>query len=333
MREGNADAAIAALREAVTIEDGLPYSEPPVWHHPPRQVLGAVLLEAGRPAEAEAVYREDLKRFRENGWSLFGLRQSLRAQHRGEEAARRAAPIRARVGAGGHPTDLVADHRRRGLVADHRTTSDTSGTSKLSTGVRMNYVERGDRRGTPVVLLHGYSDSWRSYDRVLPLLPSSLRVFAVTQRGHGDSGKPETGYAVARLRHGRGGLSRCDGPRLGDRGRPLDGFDRRAAVRHRLPRAHASAGARGRVRAAGQQRRTFATCGRRWPHSASRSIRRSSATSSKALSPGRCRRSSSRGIVTDSLKVPGTCVEGRARAASDDGLRVPPRRDGACRRW
>src|SRR6186713_2386448 len=86
MKRGNADAAIASLREAVTIEDGIPYSEPPIWHHPPRQILGAVLLEAGRPAEAEAVYLEDLKRFRENGWSLFGLTQSLEAQQKATEA-------------------------------------------------------------------------------------------------------------------------------------------------------------------------------------------------------------------------------------------------------
>ena len=72
-RRGNAENAIRVLREAVDIDDGLPYSEPPIWHQPPRHVLGAVLLESGRAAEAEGVYREDLKRFRENGWSLFGL--------------------------------------------------------------------------------------------------------------------------------------------------------------------------------------------------------------------------------------------------------------------
>ena len=187
MREGNPDAAIAVLREAVTIEDGLPYSEPPVWHHPPRQILGAFLLEAGRPADAEVVYREDLKRFRENGWSLFGLKQSLLAQHREEEAA-----------------DVQRRFERAWARTDIRLTSsrimNDEGHERhveLSTGVRLNYVERGDRRGTPVVLLHGYSDSRRSYDRVLPLLPSSLHVFAVTQRGHGDSGKPEAGYAAA----------------------------------------------------------------------------------------------------------------------------------------
>ena len=86
LRRGNPDAAIAVLGEAVKIEDGIPYNEPPVWHHPPRQILGAVLLEAGRPAEAEAVYREDLKRFRENGWSLFGLAKSLEAQQKSSEA-------------------------------------------------------------------------------------------------------------------------------------------------------------------------------------------------------------------------------------------------------
>jgi tetratricopeptide (TPR) repeat protein len=80
------DDAIRVVSEAVALEDGIPYNEPPVWHQPPRQVLGALLLEAGRPEEAEAVYRADLTRFRENGWSLFGLSQSLTAQGRVDEA-------------------------------------------------------------------------------------------------------------------------------------------------------------------------------------------------------------------------------------------------------
>lgn len=73
-------AAVAALREAVVIEDALPYDEPPGWHMPVRHSLGAVLLDADRPVEAEAVYREELRRNPENGWSLFGLSQSLLAQ-------------------------------------------------------------------------------------------------------------------------------------------------------------------------------------------------------------------------------------------------------------
>ena len=64
----------------------------------------------------------------------------------------------------------------------------------LSNGTRLVYVERGDPSGAPVVLLHGYTDSMRSFERVLPHLPRSLRVFAVTQRGHGGSDKPEGSY-------------------------------------------------------------------------------------------------------------------------------------------
>ncbi|MFC5576891.1 tetratricopeptide repeat protein [Lysobacter niabensis] len=83
---GDRAAGIAALREAAVIEDKIPYDEPPGWHAPTRQTLGVLLLEAGKPAEAEAVYREELKRNPDNGWSLYGLAQSLRAQKREAEA-------------------------------------------------------------------------------------------------------------------------------------------------------------------------------------------------------------------------------------------------------
>ena len=71
---------------AIKLEDALPYMEPPYWHHPVRQIYGAALLEAGRPIEAEKIYREDLKRHPANGWSLYGLLSSLRAQGKTEEA-------------------------------------------------------------------------------------------------------------------------------------------------------------------------------------------------------------------------------------------------------
>lgn len=80
------DEAIRILREGVTLEESLPYTEPPYWPIPVRHYLGAMLLTAGRPAEAEQVYREDLRRNPQNGWSLWGLIQSLRAQHKGGEA-------------------------------------------------------------------------------------------------------------------------------------------------------------------------------------------------------------------------------------------------------
>lgn len=80
------DAAIAALRTAVTIEDTLLYDEPPAWNWPARMQLGAVLLEAGRPAEAEQAYRDELRRNPGNGWSLHGLARALKAQGKAREA-------------------------------------------------------------------------------------------------------------------------------------------------------------------------------------------------------------------------------------------------------
>ena len=86
-RRGGLEESIAHFREAMKIEDDQLYTEPPDWYYPIRHSLAAVLLRAGRPAEAEHLYREDLKRFPENGWSLFGLAQALRAQGKTSEAA------------------------------------------------------------------------------------------------------------------------------------------------------------------------------------------------------------------------------------------------------
>jgi tetratricopeptide (TPR) repeat protein len=86
-REGKTDEAMAALREAVRREDKLRYIEPPDWIQPVRHALGAALVDAGRHAEAEAVFREDLDRHPENGWALYGLAQSLRMQGKRTEAA------------------------------------------------------------------------------------------------------------------------------------------------------------------------------------------------------------------------------------------------------
>ena len=81
------DQAVAHLRKAIEEEDSLVYTEPPDWPNPARQNLGAILLAAGRPAEAEKVYREDLVRHRDNGWSLLGLAQSLEAQGNPSESS------------------------------------------------------------------------------------------------------------------------------------------------------------------------------------------------------------------------------------------------------
>jgi tetratricopeptide (TPR) repeat protein len=81
------DEAINHLERAVRLEDALVYTEPAEFHYPPRQALGAVLLVANRAAEAETVYWEDLRRNRENGWSLYGLMQALKAQGKNDDAA------------------------------------------------------------------------------------------------------------------------------------------------------------------------------------------------------------------------------------------------------
>ena len=68
-------------------------------------------------------------------------------------------------------------------------------TPRLATGVRLHYAQRGDPTGEAIVFLHGYSDSWFSFSRVLPLLSPSYHAFALTQRGQGDSDKPECCYS------------------------------------------------------------------------------------------------------------------------------------------
>ena len=83
---GDPNTAVRYLEAGIAVQDSMVYTEPPRWHMSLRQSLGAILLEADRPAEAEAVYREDLRRYPNTGWSLFGLAQSLRAQGREAEA-------------------------------------------------------------------------------------------------------------------------------------------------------------------------------------------------------------------------------------------------------
>ncbi|HYI41042.1 MAG TPA: hypothetical protein VE053_12065 [Allosphingosinicella sp.] len=88
LAEGQLGAARIALREAVTKEDKLAYNEPSDEFFPVRHLLGAVLLQAKRPAEAEAVYREDLRRNPNNGWALDGLARALEAQGKKAEAVK-----------------------------------------------------------------------------------------------------------------------------------------------------------------------------------------------------------------------------------------------------
>jgi tetratricopeptide (TPR) repeat protein len=81
------EAAIALFEEAVARQDSLPYMEPPFWFASARLNLGRALLTLDRPDEAEAVFRADLAEYPQNGWTLYGLAESLRAQGNAEEAA------------------------------------------------------------------------------------------------------------------------------------------------------------------------------------------------------------------------------------------------------
>jgi non-heme chloroperoxidase len=69
-------------------------------------------------------------------------------------------------------------------------------TTRLASGLRLHYAEQGDPGGEPIVFLPGYTDSWFSYSRVLPLLPARYHAYALDQRGHGDSERPDCCYAV-----------------------------------------------------------------------------------------------------------------------------------------
>ena len=85
---GEHDAALRDYTEAVRMQDALGYDEPPSWYYPVRETLGGELLAAKKNAQAEAVYRDDLKRNPDNPRSLYGLAESLRAEGKSEETAK-----------------------------------------------------------------------------------------------------------------------------------------------------------------------------------------------------------------------------------------------------
>jgi hypothetical protein len=172
---GETDAAVSLLREAARLEDALTYDEPAPWYQSVRQLLGDVLLASGRYVEAETEYRADLRWVRENGWSLAGLETSLRGQGKTAEADAVGARLK-QAWQHADTQPVVAPARTRFREA------------RLQTGARIHWAESGDPAGAAVVLLHGISDSWFSWSRVMPLLPADLRVVAIDLRGHGNSG-------------------------------------------------------------------------------------------------------------------------------------------------
>ena len=86
MAKGEYSKAVASFKKGVEIEDLNNYTEPPDWAQPMRHYLGAALLKSNKPEEAEIVYRRDLRWNQNNGWSLFGLYQSLKMQGKASES-------------------------------------------------------------------------------------------------------------------------------------------------------------------------------------------------------------------------------------------------------
>jgi tetratricopeptide (TPR) repeat protein len=100
LRRGKRADGLKALEKAVAAADTLPYAEPPDWYYPPRQTLGAWLLRLKKPAEAQRVFEKDLEKNPDNGWSLTGLREALRAQKKP------TATVDARLAKAWHDADV-----------------------------------------------------------------------------------------------------------------------------------------------------------------------------------------------------------------------------------
>jgi pimeloyl-ACP methyl ester carboxylesterase/tetratricopeptide (TPR) repeat protein len=194
---GDKARGIEMLKKAVEAEDALSYNEPADWDLPVREWLGGALLAGGDAVTAEAVFRAELSKHPRNGRALFGLLESLKRQ--GKTSATRMVQRefdRAWAQAG---TKLSAD-ALFDMPGDVKPSPGRDVPSlqpsevRLKTGVRLRYAVQGDPAGSPIVMLHGYTDSSFSFSRVLPLLSDSLRVFVLDQRGHGDSDRPARGY-------------------------------------------------------------------------------------------------------------------------------------------
>jgi tetratricopeptide (TPR) repeat protein len=114
LQEGERDEPIALLREAVELQDRLPYMEPPYWFASARINLGSALLALDRPEEAEEVFRADLEELPENGWALFGLAQSLEKQDRAGEAE----DVASRFDAAWQHADIALSMNERGIAIE-----------------------------------------------------------------------------------------------------------------------------------------------------------------------------------------------------------------------
>jgi pimeloyl-ACP methyl ester carboxylesterase len=198
---GDKQAAFDSLNKAAAAEDATSYNEPADWDLPVREVLGGLLLTTGENAAAEKAFRDELKRHSRNGRALFGLSESLKQQGKQssaqmvwreyEEAWKTAEAKLTVADLTGMPAKTVS-----GATASNPAAPVQFASVLLKTGVRLRYAYQGDENGVPVILLHGYTDSWFSFSQIMPLLDQKYRVYTLDQRGHGDSDRPVGGYAM-----------------------------------------------------------------------------------------------------------------------------------------
>jgi pimeloyl-ACP methyl ester carboxylesterase len=197
---GDLRATLEFLDKGVAAEDAVNYNEPPDWDLPVREWLGSVLVASGKQAEAEKVFRAELRKHPRNGRALFGLLESLKRQ--GKVSSVRTIEREFRKAWKQADTRLSAGEL---FGADDRASHSMSERAyplrfrdaHLKTGVRLRYAEQGDPAGQPLILLHGYTDSSFSFSRVLPQLSAKYRVYALDLRGHGDSDRPLSGYKLS----------------------------------------------------------------------------------------------------------------------------------------
>ncbi len=192
---GDKSKALEMLKQAVAAEDAVSYNEPADWDLPAREVLGGVLLLSGDYVEAEKVFRAELAKHQRNGRALFGLAESLRRQQK-DTSARMVQREFEKAWESADTKLLVED--LAGMTSGAVTVVPAWRFSNvtLKTGVRLHYAQQGDPSGPVVIMLHGVTDSWFSFSRVLPLLDKRFQIYVLDQRGHGDSDRPERGYGM-----------------------------------------------------------------------------------------------------------------------------------------
>jgi pimeloyl-ACP methyl ester carboxylesterase/tetratricopeptide (TPR) repeat protein len=202
LARGDKQLALELLRKAVAAEDAVSYNEPADWDLPVREVLGGALLMNGNYAEAENVFRAEIAKHPRNGRALFGLHESLLRQKK-DSLAQMVKIEFDKAWANADSKLSVED--LAGMSSTNKTASHDKSPSLrfsdvwLKTGVRLRYAEQGSVAGHPVIMLHGYTDSWFSFSQVLPLLDGKYRIFVLDQRGHGDSERPAVGYAMSQF--------------------------------------------------------------------------------------------------------------------------------------